>query len=103
MTAALDRTCSVRTAMQDRLVVAVAVNEIDGLIRPRREADVSHERPSRELTFDVDIESVAIALDVLHRASTDVRHDLLGGNLHLVGGCIGAITLAGHILRIGTR
>src|ERR1700733_2508106 len=103
MTAAPGRSRSVRAAMQNRLVVAVAVNEIDGLIRPRREADVSHKRSSRELTFDVDIERVAVVLDILDRAGADVRHNLLGGNLDLVGDSIGAVTLAGHVLRIGTR
>jgi hypothetical protein len=103
MPAALGRIRSVRAAMQDRLVVAVTVNEIDGLIRPRREADVSHKRSSRELTFDVDVERIAVVLDVLHRAGTNVRHNLLGGNLDLVGDRIVAVTLAGHVLRIGTR
>jgi len=86
--------------MQDRLIVTVTVHEIDGFVRPLREADVAHERPSGELAFDVHIESIAVTLHVLHRTGADIRYNFLGGNLDLIGSRIGAVALAGHILRV---
>ena len=45
-------------------------------------------------------DGVAVLLEIEDRANTHIGHDLLGRNLDLDGNGIGAIALAGHILRV---
>jgi hypothetical protein len=90
----------VRAGMQDRLVVAVAIDEVDGVIGLWREAQVPHQRPAGKLALDPHGEGIAVARRVEDRAGTDVGDDLLGRDLDPDGDRIGAVALAENVLRI---
>src|SRR5580704_12346472 len=91
---------SVRAAMQNGLVVAVAVHEVEIFVGAWREADISHQRAGGELALNVHSDALAVLFEIEDRAGADIGHDFLGGNLHLCRRRIAAIALAGYILRV---
>src|SRR5271169_1758465 len=87
-------------AVEHRLVSRVAVDEFDRLVWARRERDIAHQRPARELTFDMGEDAVAVPLGIQDGADADIGDDLLRRNLHFGGVGVSAVTFAGDVLRV---
>src|SRR4029077_2586032 len=90
----------VRAGMQDRLVVAVAIDEIDGAIGLRRKAQIAHQRPAGKLALDPHGIGAGVVRRVQNRAGADIGDDLLRRDLDPDGDRVGAIALAENVLRI---
>ena len=84
--------------MQDRLVIALTIDELDRMIGHWREADVPHQRTGGEVAFDMDVRGAAVLLEIEDRANTHIRHNFLGRNLDPDTNGIAAIAFARHIL-----
>jgi len=92
---------SVGAAVKDRVIGVIAVDKFDRLIRTRREGKVAHQRPGRELAFDVNVKAIAILLGIKNRTDPDIGNDLLGRNADLQRCLIAGVALAGRILHVG--
>src|SRR5690348_1112203 len=100
VTAVNNRRRSLRTAIEDRAVVLVAIDELDRAVGPELEDHVAHQRAARELALDMGADAVALALGVKERAHGDMGIDLLRGDFHFDFARVRAVALARNILRV---
>ena len=89
-----------RTAIKDRAIVLVAINEFDRTVGLHRESDVAQHGPGGKLALEVSINAFTVALSMDESADADLGMDLLGGDFHLKLGGIAAITFARDVLRV---
>ena len=89
-----------RTAIKDRAIVLVAINEFDRTVGLYRESDVAQHGPGGKLAVKLRINAFTVALSMEESADADLRMDLVGGDFHLKLGGVAAITLARDVLRV---
>ena len=89
-----------RTAIKDRAIVLVAINEFDRTVGLHRESDVAQHGPGGKLALEVRINAFTVVLSMEESADADLGMDLVGGDFHLKLGGVAAITFARDVLRV---
>jgi hypothetical protein len=91
-----------RTAIKDRAIVLVAINEFDRIVGLYGEGDVADERPGGKPAFKLCVNAFAVALGIEESADADLGVDLLGRDFQLQLGRVAAIAFAGDVLRVAS-
>jgi hypothetical protein len=91
-----------RTAIKDRAIVLVAINQLDRTVGLHRESDIAQHGPGGKLALEVRINAFTVALSMEESADADLGMDLLGGDFHLKLGGVAAIAFAGDVLRVAS-
>ncbi len=91
-----------RTAIKDRAVVLVAINEFDRIVGLYGEGDVADERPGGKPAFKMCVNVFAVALGIEESADADLGVDLLGRDFQLQPRGVAAIAFAGDVLRVAS-
>src|SRR5208283_2067076 len=89
-----------RTAIKDRAIILVAINEFDRAVGLHHESDVAQHGPGGKLALELRINALTVALSMEESADADLGMDLLGGDFHLKLGGVAAITFARDVLRV---
>ena len=89
-----------RTAIKDRAIVLVAINEFDRTVGLHRESDVAQHGSGGKLALELRINAFTVVLSTEESADADLGMDLLGGDFHLKLGGVAAITFARDVLRV---
>src|SRR5208282_1061355 len=89
-----------RTAIKDRAIILVAINEFDRTVGLHRESDVAQDGPGGKLALKLRINAFTVVLSMEESADADLGMDLVGGDFHLKLGGVAAITFARDVLRV---